>query len=34
LSYLGIGELNKAKRDLVKAYELTDGKDPNIIKGL
>lgn len=33
-SYLGIGELNKAKKDLMKAYELSDGKDANVINAL
>lgn len=34
MSYLGIGELNKAKQDLKKAYDLTEGKDNAVILGL
>lgn len=33
MAYLGIGELNKAKQDLTMAYELTQGKDPAVVKG-
>lgn len=34
MAYLGIGELNKAKSDLMKAYNITEGKDTGVIKGL
>lgn len=34
MAYLGIGELNKAKQDLLKAYNVTDGKDAGIVQGL
>ena len=34
MAYIAIGELNKAKSDLMTAYDLTDGKDQGIIAGL
>lgn len=34
MAYLGIGELNKAKMNLLRAHELTEGKDLNVINGL
>ena len=34
MAYLGIGEFNKARTDLKLAYDLTEGKDNNVIKGL
>jgi hypothetical protein len=34
MSYLGTGDIPKAKADLTRAYELTQGKDANVIKGL
>lgn len=30
MAYLGIGELNKAKQDLMKAHNLTGGKDAGV----
>jgi hypothetical protein len=34
MSYLGQGKVPQAKADLMRANELTGGKDQNIIKGL
>ncbi len=34
LAYLHLGELNKAKTDLMRAYELTEGKDVNVVTAL
>ena len=34
LAYIGVGDIANAKSDLTKAYELTEGKDQNVIKGL
>jgi hypothetical protein len=34
MSYLGQGKIPLAKADLTKAYELTGGKDQNVIKAL
>ena len=34
MSYLGVGDIPKAKADLTRAYEITQGKDANVIKGL
>ncbi len=33
-AYLNVGELSRAKKDLVKASEMTDGSDSNINKAL
>jgi tetratricopeptide (TPR) repeat protein len=34
LAYIGTGKINEAKADLLRAHDLTGGKDPNVIKGL
>lgn len=34
MAYLGTGDVEKAKSDLTRAYELTQGKDSNVIKAL
>lgn len=34
MSYLGMGDITNSKADLTRAYELTGGKDSNVIKGL
>jgi Tfp pilus assembly protein PilF len=34
MSYLGQGKVKQAKADLTKAYEITGGKDQNVIKAL
>ena len=34
MAYLGSGYVDKAKSDLTRAYELTQGKDQNVIKAL
>jgi tetratricopeptide (TPR) repeat protein len=34
MAYLGSGFIEKAKADLTKAYEVTNGKDQNVIKAL
>ena len=31
---MGKGNMDKAKEDFMRAYELTDGKDQEVIKGL
>lgn len=31
MAYLGIGEMGKAKQDLMSAYSLTEGKDVGVI---
>jgi SPX domain protein involved in polyphosphate accumulation len=34
MAYLGSGFIEKARNDLNKAYEVTNGKDQNVIKAL
>ena len=34
MAYLGNGDYEKSKNDLTKAYEVTQGKDQNVIKAL
>jgi hypothetical protein len=34
IAYMAIGELNKSKKDLLKAYDLTEGKDENVKNAL
>jgi len=34
MAYLGTGKILEAKADLTRAFELTEGKDANVVKAL